>query len=98
MNTTLELSEIIHDKAQNQFQMHIGKFMAVVDYKMKGGKMYLTHSEVPYHLRNQGYGQILLEKTFAYIEKNHIEAVAVCTYIRRVKRQSEKWNQLIGEL
>lgn len=97
MNTTLELSEIIHDTVQNQFQMHIGKFIAVVNYKMKDGKMYLTHSEVPYHLRNQGFGQILLENIIAYIEKHQIEAIAVCTYIRYVKRQSEKWNKIIGE-
>lgn len=97
MNATLELSEIIHNKSQSQFQMHIGKFIAVVNYKMKDGKMYLTHSEVPYHLRNQGYGQILLENIFAYIEKHQIEAIAVCTYIRYVKRQSEKWNKIIGE-
>lgn len=97
MNTTLYLSEIIHDTVQSQFQMHIGKFIAVVNYKMKDGKMYLTHSEVPYHLRNQGYGQILLENIFAYIEKHQIEAIAVCTYIRYVKRQSEKWNKIIGE-
>jgi len=97
VNTTLELSEIIHDTVQNQFQMHIGKFIAVVNYKMKDGKMYLTHSEVPYHLRNQGFGQILLENIIAYIEKHQIEAIAVCTYIRYVKRQSEKWNKIIGE-
>ncbi len=97
MNTTLYLSEIIHDTVQSQFQMHIGKFIAVVNYKMKDGKMYLTHSEVPYHLRNQGFGQILLENIFAYIEKHQIEAIAVCTYIRYVKRQSEKWNKIIGE-
>jgi len=97
MNTTLYLSEIIHDTVQSQFQMHIGKFIAVVNYKMKDGKMYLTHSEVPYHIRNQGFGQILLENIFAYIEKHQIEAIAVCTYIRYVKRQSEKWNKIIGE-
>lgn len=97
MNTTLYLSEIIHDTLQNQFQMHIGKFIAVVNYKMKDGKMYLTHSEVPYHLRNQVFEQILLENIFAYIEKHQIEAIAVCTYIRYVKRQSEKWNKIIGE-
>lgn len=98
METKLATSDIIHDKEQNQFRMFIGKFLAVVDYNIRNDIMYLTHSEVPYHLQNNGYGKILLEKVFAHIEKHEVKSIAVCSYIRRVKRQNERWNKIIGEL
>ncbi len=76
--------------------MYAGKFIAEIHYSLKDDKMYLTHSEVPHHLRGQGIGKLLVEKTFTYIEAHKIEAVAVCSYIRAVKNRSEKWRKIIG--
>ncbi len=92
----LEISDIIHDEEKRQFKMKIGNFIAIVDYEMKKNKMYLIHSEVPYHLQGKGYGKKLIDKTFEYIETHSIKAVAVCSYIKSVKTKNENWNKLIG--
>jgi len=93
---TLDISDIIHDPEKSQFKMRIGKFLAIIDYKIRKDKMYLIHSEVPYHLQGKGFGKLLVEKSFAYIEKHNIKAVAVCSYIELIKRRNEKWNKIIG--
>ena len=71
-----------HDKVNQQFRLQEENETALVDYQMRNGKMYLTHSEVPIQLRGKGVGKILVEKTFEYIEQNNIQAVAVCSFIK----------------
>ena len=86
----------MHEPDDNQFKMYIGKFIATVEYEMKDDVIYLMHSEVPYHLQRNGFGKSLVEKTFEYIEKHNIAAIAVCPYIRHIKSQNNKWDTLIG--
>ena len=89
-------TELAHDEDRRRFNLHVDGQVAFVSYHYEGDTMYLDHSEVPYHLRGQGIGKVLVEKTFEHIRSNNIKAVAVCSFIRLIKMRSEKWNKLIG--
>jgi len=86
---------IEHDKENKRFTLDINGEIAKVDYTLKNDKMYLVHSEVPYHLRGKGFGKVLVEKTFEQLTKEGYKAVAVCSYIKAVARRSEKWSIII---
>ncbi|WP_415371251.1 N-acetyltransferase [Patiriisocius sp. Uisw_047] len=86
---------IIHDKEQSRFTLDINGKIAKVDYQLRHDKMYLIHSEVPYNLRGQGIGEVLVEKTFKQLNQEGYKAVAVCSYIKAVASRSEEWNEII---
>ncbi|HUH27646.1 GNAT family N-acetyltransferase [Gelidibacter sp.] len=88
--------KVIHDKDKHQFTMEVDGENAKVDYALKDGKMYLNYSEVPFNIRGQGIGKVLVEKTFEKLTDEGYEAVAVCGYVKSVARNSEKWNTIIG--
>lgn len=88
--------EVEHHKEKHQFTMMVDGEIAKVDYDLRDGKMYLVYSEVPFNIRGQGIGKILVEKTFEKLTKEGYEAVAVCGYIKSVARNSDKWNAIIG--
>ena len=88
--------EVIHDKNKHQFIMEVDGENATVDYEMKDEKMYLVYSEVPFNIRGQGIGTILVEKTFEKLTEEGYKAVAVCGYVKSVARNSEKWSAIIG--
>ncbi|WP_027125986.1 GNAT family N-acetyltransferase [Gelidibacter mesophilus] len=88
--------EVVHDKDHKQFTMEVDGEIAKVDYSLKDGKMYLEYSEVPFNIRGQGIGKILVEKTFEKLTDEGYSAIAVCGYIKSVARNSEKWNAIIG--
>lgn len=46
----------MHDKKNQKFIMDIKKEEAKVEYTLRNGKMYLTHSDVPNNLRGSGVG------------------------------------------
>lgn len=88
--------EIKHNKENKRFTLDINGEIAKIDYTLKDGKMYLNHSEVPFNLRGQGIGKILVEKTFEQLTKEGYKAVAICSYIRSVAKRSEKWSAIIA--
>lgn len=88
--------EVIHHKENHQFTMEVDGEIAKVDYQMRDGKMYLVYSEVPFNIRGQGIGKILVEKTFEKLTEEGYDAVAVCGYIKSVARESDKWRSIIG--
>ncbi len=86
---------IVHDKENQRFTLDINGELAKIDYEMRDGKMYLVHSEVPYNLRGQGIGKVLVEKTFEKLTEEKYKAVAVCSYIKAIKNRSDYWNGII---
>ena len=86
---------IVHDKDNKRFTLDINGEIAKVDYQLRNDKMYLVHSEVPYNMRSQGIGKVLVEKTFEQLTKEGYEAVAICSYIKAIAKRSAKWNTII---
>ena len=80
MKTALE-----HIPSHQKFIMHVDEDVASVTYRMENNIMFLMHSEVPLAQRGQGIGTKLVEKTFDYIQKHQINAIAICSHIRWVK-------------
>lgn len=86
---------IVHDKENKQFTLDINGEQAKIDYQLRNNKMYLIHSEVPYNLRGQGIGKVLVEKTFEQLTKEGFQAVAICSYIKAIASRSENWKTII---
>ncbi|MCP4975212.1 MAG: N-acetyltransferase [Maribacter sp.] len=88
--------QLIHDIDSQQFVLDINGENAKVEYNLRDGQMFLVHSEVPYNLRGQGIGKVLVEKSFEKLTKEGFQAVAVCTFIKAIAKRSEKWQSIIG--
>lgn len=84
-----------HDAPNRLFVLETPQGQATVNYVMKNHTMMLTHSEVPQQLRGKGIGKTLVENTFSYLIQHKIKAVAVCSYIKRVRDRDSKWHNWI---
>lgn len=88
---------LIHDKNNNRFILDINGELAKVEYQLRDDKMYLIHSEVPFNLRGQGIGKVLVEKTFEKLAEENFKAVAVCSYIKAIAKRNKKWSSIIKQ-
>ena len=86
---------IVHNKDNKRFTLDINGEIAKVDYQLRNDQMYLVHSEVPYNMRSQGIGKVLVEKTFEQLTKEGYEDVAICSYIKAIAKRCAKWNTII---
>ena len=87
---------IVHDKEKMRFTIAINGEIAKIDYTLENENMYLNHSEVPYNLRGQGIGKVLVEKTFEQLTKEGFKAISICSYIIAIASRSEKWKDVIS--
>jgi len=87
-----------HDKLNNKYVLTIvnEEEEAWVKYDLREGKMYLTYASVPNKLQGRGIGKELVIKTFEQLTEEGHKAVAVCSYVRAVKKRNEKWRDIIG--
>lgn len=86
----MQTSPITNDKRNEQFYLIADGAKAFIDYRLEGDKYLLNHAEVPNALRGQGIGQVLVEKTYAEIEKEGKVAVARCPFVKRVAERMGK--------
>lgn len=90
-------TDFVHDAAQQQFRLTVdARHIALVDYVLSDGKLFLTHSEVPAALRGQGVGKVLVDKTFEYLRDHHLQAHAVCSYIRVLAQRDPQWQGIVS--
>ncbi len=90
-----KIKKNVKKKEKQYYTINRNIEMAKGDYFLKDEKRYLTHSEVPFNLRGQGIGKVLVEKTFEQLTAEQKSAVAICAYIKAVKNRDEHWNGII---
>lgn len=79
---------ITHQVDQSRFT---GADGSVLDYRLEaGGRLIVTHVEVPEHLRGQGVAPRLMETLLAYADSEALAVSAECSYaalyLRRHRR------------
>ena len=79
-----------HLPDKSQFTLNWNGHTAWVDYEIRNDTWYLLHAEVPAALRGQGVGQVLIEKTYAYLNEHGIVSVPVCSYIQALVARNSK--------
>ena len=96
----MKISEITHDKENSQLYLEAESARALIDYKIRNDRMYLTHSEVPEALRGNGIGKILVEKSLEkLVEQGYdkeYKIIAKCPFIVYVVEKSPKWSKIVA--
>ena len=95
------ISKVIHDKENNQLYLEAEGARALIDYKIRKNRMYLTHSEVPVELRGNGIGKILVEKSLEkLLEESYdkeYKIIAKCSFIKYVVAKNPKWSEIVSK-
>lgn len=84
------------NKAIHNFEMFVDGIKAFIDYRLKEGKVFLIHTEVPHQLEGKGVAAALVEKTFKYIEENHLKMVPICAYIKAYLKRHPDWERIVA--
>jgi len=79
---------LYHHPDKSQFTLDWSGHTAWIDYDIRQNVWYLLHAEVPAALRGQGVGQVLVEKTYAYLNEHGIKSVPVCSYIQALVKRN----------
>jgi predicted GNAT family acetyltransferase len=86
---------LVNNEALHNFELIIDDARSFIDYKQKGDKVYLIHTEVPHEMEGKGIAPALVEKTFIYLEQHNLKIVPLCTYMVTYLKRHPEWNRLL---
>lgn len=89
--------ELIDHKELHNYELWIDNQKSFIDYKLKGDKVYLLHTEVPKELEGKGIAAALVEKTLNDIESRQLKLVPLCSYIQIFLKRHPEWNHLVED-
>ncbi len=86
-----------HNQNLSQFELQLQDELAFVEYFTQDKKMYLTHTEVPGALRNQGIATQLIEQALAFLERQGWTLVPQCAFVSAYIDNHPEWHFLLSE-
>ena len=73
---------VVHNAANQRFEMDVDGQLSVLEYTFKNHRLFLTHTEVPPALQNEGLGAKLAHAALEYARKNELNVVAICPFVK----------------
>ena len=95
MEINTEELKVIHNEAENRFEIWIGDSLSKLDYMRDGNTIVMTHVGVPYELRNRGIAGRLTQTALDYAEKNSLRVVPMCPYVGAYIRRHPENQKLV---
>ncbi|HEU4495946.1 MAG TPA: GNAT family N-acetyltransferase, partial [Flavobacterium sp.] len=86
---------LINNDDEERFEFVIDGLTAIVEYKVKGNDIYLTHTEVPQALEGRGIAAALVEKVLLEINKRGQQVVPLCPYVQSFLKRHPEWERIV---
>jgi uncharacterized protein len=85
------------DSARRRFELEVGDQLAFVDYRRDGGRLLLTHAEVPPALRGGGVGSALVKGTLELVRQRGEKVVPLCSFVAHYMERHPEVQDLLAE-
>ena len=74
--------EVIDNREESQFELHVDGLVAKLTYEIKGKKIYLFSTRVPESISGRGIGSRLVESSLELIEARKLKVIPYCSFIQ----------------
>lgn len=88
--------EIEHLPERGRFQARVDGQLSVADYRLRGGRMEMTHTEVPPPLAGRGIAARLVRAALEHARANGLKVVPLCSYVRAYMRRHPDTQDLLA--
>jgi predicted GNAT family acetyltransferase len=80
----------VWNEGRQRFEVALDGKLAVAEYRIEGGRMLFTHTEVPVENRGRGIAEKLVLVGFQHAREKGLQIVPICSYVGAIlKRHPE---------
>jgi predicted GNAT family acetyltransferase len=90
------LPTIEHLPEQGRFQTTVDGHPGVAEYRLAGGVMLMTHTEVHPALQGRGLAAALVEAALAHARAHGLKVNPLCSYVRAHMRRNPQTQDLLA--
>lgn len=97
MNEAFENLPVVKNIENRHFELEVEGHKAFIDYKQRGNKIWLTHTESPAALAGKGVATALIEKTLTSLKENNQILVPLCPLVVAYIKRHPEWVTIVAE-
>jgi predicted GNAT family acetyltransferase len=88
-------AQVEHDPSAQQFELHVGGMLCLLQYRMANGKMVVYHTEVPPPIQNRGIAERMTRAALEYARTKNMKIEARCPYTAAFLRSHPEYSDLL---
>ena len=89
-------SEVIHNEAEERFELAEGGYTAVAAYRIEGDRISFTHTVVPEEVEGQGVGSRLIRAALDQVRDKGLKVVPVCYFVKGYIERHPEYQDLLA--
>ena len=89
-------SEVIHNEAEERFELAQGGGTAVAAYRLEGDTISFTHTVVPEELEGQGIGSRLVRAALDESRRRGLKVVPLCYFVKGYIDRHPEYGDLLA--
>ncbi|MFA5573636.1 MAG: GNAT family N-acetyltransferase [Brumimicrobium sp.] len=97
MRAEFENIELIHNKAEQKFELPYNGEVAFIHYEIKDGIYDLDETLAPEILRGTGVAGALTEKVFQTLKAEGKKIFPTCPYLHKVIQRKPEWKEIVDK-
>jgi predicted GNAT family acetyltransferase len=94
MKTETESLRLIDNEEDHRFELPAEGGTAYIEYKQKGDKIFLIHTEIPREMNGRAVAPALVEKVFSLIESRGQKMVPYCPFVKAYLKRHPEWERI----
>lgn len=97
MNEAFANLSVVKRVENHRFELEVEGYKAFIDYKQRGDKIWLIHTESPPELAGKGVATALIEKTLTWLKENNQILVPLCPLVVAYIKRHPEWVVIVEE-
>lgn len=85
-----------HNEAAGRFETVVDGLLSVCEYRLQGGQLLLTHTEVPPALAGRGIAAALVAANLDWARAQGLRVRPLCSYVAAYMRRHPETRDLLG--
>lgn len=94
MEIKLDELEVIHNPAENRFEMWIDGQLSKLDYREDGNTIVMMHVGVPPEYRGHGAAGKITQAGLEYAKARSLRVIPMCSYVAAYIRRHPQYAEL----
>ncbi len=87
--------KVLHNQDAQRFEIHIGEYMPVLDYRLDSETITFTHTGIPRELEGNGVGSLIVRVGLDYAREQGYKVVPLCSFVAAYIRLHAEYSDLL---
>ncbi len=88
--------QVVHQEQASRFEAEVEGDLGLLEYRMMGDRMAITHTEVPKHLEGRGIGGALVRAAMDHARARGMQVAPYCPFARAWLERHPDYDDLVA--